>query len=330
MFPSRFGSRSLGLSLLTLLPFVSPLRGQGIDVRVESVRLLERANVISSIQQIGVNYQHDVTFHSFGVDGVAKDGRFTAIFSGRISRFEWSFGDFHAVVLHYPEKKVQDPDYQPEPVEALEMDRLTPVLIGQFDQSDTIESIRDASLSGRPAKCIEFETVNGRSSESNEVCIDAERGTLLRWQVGNERTEDSDYLQFQGVWLPAHIEHYINGQLRMVIDQTFQVIPGPIDWESLTPAHALTFRPCDEFKRAVVQSAPQPASAGAGPWYDVAVNAVVGVDGRVHDPSVLPEGKPELEAEALKLVSGWSFSPAVCNGKTIPVNARLVVHFPPQ
>jgi len=32
----------------------------------------------------------------------------------------------------------------------------------------------------------------------------------------------------------------------------------------------------------------------------------------------------------VQIVSGWVFSPAVCNGKAIPVAADLVVNFPPQ
>lgn len=316
--------------LVLLFVFVPELPAQGIDVRVQAIRLLDRADVLSSTRQIGVNYEHNVTFRAFGVDGSEKDGQFTAIFSRGIVRFETNFGDYHCVVLHFPDKIVQGSQYQPEPPEAMEMDRLTPLWTGRFDHSDTIESIDDATLSGRPAKCIQFETVNGRSSEANQICIDAERGTLLRWNVGNSLVNDSGYMQFQGVWLPSHIEHYINGQLRMVIDQTFQVIDHPIDWASLTPAHAVTLHRCHQYKPAYVESEPQPTSAGAGPWYNITVHAVVGQDGHVYHAAVLPEGKPDLEKQAEQIVSGWIFSPAVCNGKTIPVNATLIVHFPPQ
>ncbi|MGH9733500.1 MAG: energy transducer TonB [Candidatus Acidiferrales bacterium] len=245
-------------------------------------------------------------------------------------RYEWFFGSYHAVSIHYPDKIVENGDYQPEPTEVQEMDRLTPLFTGRFDKSDTIESINDASVAGRGAKCIQFETVNGRSAESNEICVDTELDTLIRWNVGNERIEYTNYSQFQGAWLPAHIEQYINGQLRMVVDQTFSVVQGSIDWASLTPPNAVTLHPCYSYKRPVTQSAPQPASAGAGPWYDIKVHGVIGEDGHVHEISVLPEGKPNLETRAAQIVSGWTFSPAVCNGKPIPVNASLVVHFPPQ
>jgi len=330
MLRSRFGSLALGSSVLALLVFSPEVRAQGIEVRVEAVRLLERANALSSTRQIAANYRTDVNFRAFGVDGTEKDGPLVGTFSGDIEGYEWFFGSYHAISIHYPDKIVQNRDYQPEPAEVQEMDRLTPLFTGRFDKSDTIESITDASLEGRDAKCIQFETVNGRSAESNQICIDAELGTLVRWNVGNERLEYTDYSQFQGAWLPAHIEQYIGGQLRMVLDQKFSAIQGPIDWSSLTPPNAATLHPCYSYKRAVMQSAPQPPSAGAGPWYDVKVHGVIGEDGRVHEISVLPEGKPDLEAQATQIVSTWTFSPAVCNGKAIPVNASLVVHFPPQ
>lgn len=323
-------TRSSVLLIALVFVFVPRLPAQGIGIRVEAIRLLDRANVLSSTRQIGVRYEHDVTFRAFGVDGSEKDGQFTGIFSHGIVRFETVFGDYHAILIHYPDKTVQGSPYQPEPPEALEMDRLTPLWTGWFDHSDTIESIDEATLSGRPAKCIQFQTVNGRSSDANQICIDAERGTLLRWNVGNSLVNDSDYTQFQGVWLPSHIEHYINGQLRMVIDQTFQVLQHPIDWARRTPRNTVTLHPCYQYKPAYVESAPQPTSAGAGPWYDITVHAAIGEDGHVDHPAVLPEGKPELEKRAVQIVSAWTFSPAVCNGKTIAVNATLIVHFPPQ
>lgn len=330
MFPSRFGWCALGISFLTLLLFPSQVRAQGIEVRVEAVRMLEHANALSSTRQIAANFRTDVSFQAFGMDGSEKDGRFVGTFSGDIEGYEWFLGSYHAVSIHYPDKIVQNRDYQPEPTEVHEMDRLTPLFTGRFDKSDTIESITDASLAGRDAKCIQFETVNGRSAESNQICIDAKLGTLVRWNVGNERLEYTDYSQFQGAWLPAHIEQYIGGQLRMVLDQKFTAIQGSVDWASLTPANAVTLHRCASYKHAVMQSAPQPPSAGAGPWYDIKVQGVIGADGRVHEISVLPEGKPDLEAQATQIVSTWTFSPALCNGKAIPVNANLVVHFPPQ
>lgn len=207
---------------------------------------------------------------------------------------------------------------------------MTPVLIGEFDRSDTINSITLATLFGRSAKCIQFETVDGRTHQSNEICVDEELGTLIRRNVGEDLVENTDYSPLEGVLLPEHIRHYISAKLRMEIEQKFSVMDAPIDWAALTPPNPATLRMCQLYRRPIIQSAPQPVAAGAGPWYDVQVHGVIGADGHVHEASVLEAGRDDLEKLAIQIVSKWVFSPGVCNGKPIPVNADLVVHFPPQ
>ncbi|HKM90269.1 MAG TPA: energy transducer TonB [Candidatus Acidoferrales bacterium] len=321
--------RTLGLALLGIFACSSVGRSQDISVRVEAIRLLEQANAVSRPSHPMPAVREEGTFRAYGLDGTTKDGQFNNLHDGDIERFETTFGAYHAVSIHYPNKIVQN-DYQPEPPEILEMNRLTPLLIGRFDKSDTINAITPATLDGRPAKCIQFETVNGRTHESNEICVDEERGTLIRWDVSPDLVEDTDYVQFEGVWLPAHIRHYINGTLRMEIEQKFSAVGRPIDWAALTPPHPHTLGTCHPYRRPVIQSAPQPANAGPGPWYDVHVHAVIGEDGHVYEAEVLPAGRPDLEKQAVQIVSAWTFSPPLCSGKPFPVDAQFVVHFPPR
>jgi hypothetical protein len=183
---------------------------------------------------------------------------------------------------------------------------------------------------GARRKCIHFETVKGRQRESNDICVDTEQGMLIRWNVGDELIENMDFVSFEGIWLPTRIRHYINGKLRMDVDQKFTVIEGAIDWAALTPPNPHTLRSCGQYRRPMVDSAPQPTAAGAGPWYDVTVHAVIAQDGHVYQATVLPAGRPDLEKQAVDIVSAWTFTPAVCHGKPIPVAGDLVVHFPAQ
>jgi hypothetical protein len=303
------------LRLLPLFPLANSfqLRAQDMPIRVEAVRLLERANAVSHAAHIMPSRKQEITFRAYRLDGTTQDGTFEVIYSGNIERYEIVLGNYHAISLHFPDKIVQNA-YQPPPPETLEVDNLTPLLIGRFDKSDTIHSITPATLFGRRAKCIQFETVNGRTHQSNEICVDEELGNLIRRSVGEDLVENTEYSLFEGIWLPERIRHYINGKLRMEIEQKFSVVDGPIDWAALTPPHPVTFGACQQYRRPIIQSAPQPASAGAGPWYDVHVHGVIG----------------DLEKQAVQIVSGWVFSPGVCNGKPIPVSADLVVHFPPH
>ena len=61
--------------------------------------------------------------------------------------------------------------------------------------SAVIRSIEDSNVGGRAAKCINFDTHLGVGIQANQMCVDAERGTLLRWRVGDELIENSDFFQ---------------------------------------------------------------------------------------------------------------------------------------
>jgi hypothetical protein len=320
--------RALRFLPVFLLMVSLTLLAQDMPVRVEAIRLLERANAVSRPARTMPNYRLDVTFRAYRLDGTTQDGTYSVIYSGDKEWYEIAFGNYHAISLHFPDKIVQNA-YQPPPPETLEVDNLVPVLLGRFDKSDTIHSITPATLFGRSAQCIQFETVNGRTRESNEICVDEELGTLLRRNVGEDLVENTDYSPFEGVLLPAHIRHSINGKLRMEIEQKFSVIDGAIDWAAMTPPNPVTLRACQQYRRPIIQSAPQPVGAGPGPWYDVQVHGVIGEDGHVREASVLAGGRDDLEKQAVQIVSRWVFSPGVCNGKPIPVSANLVVHFPP-
>ena len=253
--PSFF--RAFRLLPVFLLASSFHLRAQDMPVRVEAIRLMERANSVSRPNHLMPNHRQDLTFHAYGVDGTTQEGTANTIISGDIERYEWFFGNYHAISTHYPDKIVQNNEYQPPPPETLELDALTPLRIGRFDKSDTIHSISPATLFGRPAKCIHFETVNGRTHQTNEICVDAELGTLIRWNVSEDLIEDTDYSSFEGILVPTHIRHYINGKLRMEIEQKFSVIDGPIDWAALTPPNPQTLRACQQYRRPLIQSAPQ-------------------------------------------------------------------------
>jgi hypothetical protein len=309
--------RALRFLPVLLLACSFHLPAQDMPIRVEAIRLMERANAVSRPAHVMPNHRLDVTFRAYGTDGSTHDGTANTIVSGDIERYEWVFGDYHAISIHFPDKIVQN-DYQPTPPETLELDGLTPLLLGRFDKSDTVHSITPATLFGRPAKCIQFETVNGRTHQSNEICVDDQLGTLIRWNVGEDLIENTDYSSFEGILLPAHIRHYINAKLRMEIEQKVSVIDGPMDWAALTPPNPTILGSCKQYRRPIIQSAPHPASAGAGPWYDVQVHSVIGDDGHVHEASVLTAGNEDLEKQAVQIVSGWVFSLAYATENPSP------------
>jgi hypothetical protein len=322
--------RLLGSLAALFSVYGTRVRAQDLSVRVEAVKLMERANAVSRPTHRIRNHKEEITFRAYRLDGTTIDGRGDNIIAGDIERYETTFGDYHSISIHFPDRIVQN-DSPPEPAEAFELEKLTPLLIGQFDKSDVIHSIRPATLYGRPSKCVQFETINGRTQQpANEICFDNELGALVRWNVAEDLIEDTDYMSFEGVLMPQTIRHYINGKLRMEVNQSFSVIEDPIDWATLTPPNAHTLTSCHDYRQPAIQSAPQPSDAGPGPWYDVQVHGAIGSNGRVQQATVLTAGRPDLEKRAIEIVSSWVFSPPLCNGKPTIVAADLVVHFAPQ
>jgi TonB family protein len=304
-------------------------RAQDMPLRVEAVRLLEHANAVSQASQLLPNRKEQVTFRAYGLDGSTKEGALNMIYGRDRYRYEVTIGNYHAVSIHYKDHFAQN-GYQLPPPETLELEELIPIRLVRFDASDTIHAITPATIFGRRAQCIQFETVNGRKRSSNEICVYQENGALVRLNLGGDPTENSEFTTFEGVLLPGRIRHYLNGKLRMEVEQKYSVIAEPIDWDALAVPDAVEFHQCAQYRRAIIQSAPQPAAAGPGPWYDVRVHAAITEEGRVVEAEVLPAGKPELEQQAIQIVSGWTFLPSTCDGKPHPVPADLTVHFPPQ
>ena len=324
-----FPRRAIFFAALLLISSLSAY-AQDLAVRTEAVKLMEHANAVSRPTHRTRPHKEETTFRAYRIDGTTMDGRADNLIDGDIERYETTFGDFHSISLHFPDRIVQN-DSPSEPAEAFELEKLTPLLIGRFDKSDIIHSITPATLNSRPAHCVQFETVNGRTRQpANEICFDDELGALVRWNVAEDLIEDTDYVSFEGVLMPQTIRHYINGQLRMEIKQVFSVVEGPIDWDALTPPNAHRLTTCHDYKTPVIQSVPQPSDAGPGPWYDVRVHGAIGPDGHVHQAVVLPAGRPDLEKRAVEIVSSWVFSPALCNGRPTIIGTDFVVHFPPQ
>lgn len=317
--------------LVVTIPLSLPPRAgaQDLVTRMEAIRLLQHADAVSSPSHVMPNRKQEVKFRAYALDGTTKDGTLEAIFTPDANRHEIVFGSYDAISITYTDQRVQN-EYQPPPPETLEMARQIPLRMVHFDNSDVIESIAPATLFGREAKCIHFQTINGRTLQTNEICIDAENGTLVRLSVGNEVVENTDFFNFEGMLLPEHIRHYINGTLRMELEQHFTRIDAPIDWTALMPAHPYYFHFCKQSQRPVLLSGEQPTGAGPGPWYDVKVQAIIDRQGNVEQANVLANGRPDLEKQAIAIVSGWKFTPAVCNGHPTVTNADLVVHFPPQ
>jgi hypothetical protein len=108
--------RPLGFLTALLLFAGIRLPAQDIAVRVEAIRLMERANAVSRPTHRTRNHREEVTFRAHRLDGTTVDGRADNIIASDIERYETTFGDFHSISIHFPDRIVQN-DFPPEPAE---------------------------------------------------------------------------------------------------------------------------------------------------------------------------------------------------------------------
>jgi hypothetical protein len=212
----------------------SILFAEDVKLREEAVRLMERANQVSLPGPVP-NYEQVVSFRVHYPDGAAKEGSYSRVSAGAAGyREEESFGDFHAITVRSGDRISSTVGWE-EPPEMRELREQLPVHLGRFDHEDVIRSIESTSLQGRPSKCILFDTHFGEAVQQNQVCVDAERGAMLHWQVGADTIDNYDYFKVGDLWQPAHITRNVRGALRMEIEQKVSILESTVDSNMFVP-----------------------------------------------------------------------------------------------
>jgi len=312
----------LGAQTATLRPDAQP--PEDPKLRAEAVGLLERANHISTP---AVWPPNEMTLRFRVPDpapGEAAEGEYVSSFGGTgLRRQEWRYGQYQPVQVRNGQRVSITRNDTPKPAVVELLPRLTPIYLGRFDQQDMIRAIVNGPADVR---CIQFETVFGDRSQSGEICVASREGWLLSIRQGDEITRNSNFFAFAGAFLPAHIERWVGSRKVIEIDEA--VVPKsdyPPDFFSV-PETATGFI-CQNFRRAYAENAPQPVQSGSPNVRDVKLLGTIGTDGHVYRLKAIEQAELELNEEAIKLVSGWTFSPATCNGKPAAWETVFTVHF---
>jgi TonB family protein len=300
---------------------------QDVQLREKAITLVERANVASMARPFAP-YEQTVLFRVYSRGKGTQEGRFTSVTIGpRSYRDEYEYGDFHLLVVVNGDMIADVGNRSVAPFEVRKLTTLNPIDHVSFDSSDVIRDIEDASVSGRPAQCIDFETIVGEKRDSNQICVDRELGTLLRIRTGGETITNSDFFSLHGANYPARIS-YDNGDIRLDLEQTMTHFDGTPDPNLLVPPpDAKIMYVCLAYLRPYGQNLPQPKPGNGTQNVDVMLHGTIGPDGRIHDPIINRSGRDDLNAEALKIFSSWTFTPASCNGKPFEVPADITLHF---
>lgn len=316
----------LRLWLMLLVSSTAVSFAQDVQLREKAVTLLEHANSISVPHEFAP-YDQVITFQSFTSAGTQR-GQFTSVVQGpRSYRDEYQFGDFDLLVVVNGSLIADVGDRAKAPLEVRRMTRLNRPYTARFDQSDIIRSIQDSEINGRPAHCIEFDTVVGEKNDANELCIDAQLGVVLRTRANSEIITNSDFFAYRDTYLPAHITYEQTG-LRMELQQLKKEIEGSVNPDFLTPPpNALVGNVCTTYRRPFGQVMTQPKPGNGSEKVDVMLHGTVRTDGGIRSISIDRSDRPDLNEEAIKLFSRWQFSPAICDGVPLEVPADVTLHF---
>jgi TonB family protein len=314
------------LLLLAVLCFPSVLFPQDIRVREQAVNLLEKANAVSTAVHLP-NLERTDTFQVFGNEAGTREGTFTrVVIQGTGRRDETTFGDYHVIEVHTGRTIAKVRSHELAPPEVEDLMRLTPIYHLNFDDQDVIHRIDNREVNGRAARCIEFDTITGQKSEANEICVDAENGTLLREKVDDELVENSEFFSFSGALMPG-ISYSFAGSPKMEIKQVMTPLTDATDNVLAAPPNAQMWQFCKTYRRPFGESMPQPKAGNGGTDSEVVVRGIIARDGRIHDAVVQASERPEFNAEALDLIHQWVFTPALCNGEPNDTEAAFTLHF---
>lgn len=312
------------VSLLLLSPFVF---AQDVKVRQEATQLLERATAASTSPHLP-NLERVDTFRVTEARSPDQEGSFSrVVVQGTGRRDEMNLGSYHLVNIFTHGQVAIEGASQIVPARLMDVDRLTPIHLVQFDSEDVIHEIVDREVGGRLARCIEFDTVRGQNTDSNEICVDPDNSTLVSQKLGHEQIENSDFFPFAGVLMPGKITYSYGGKISIEISQNMTELVDATPNVLAPPPDATIRKMCTAFRRALGVSMPQPKPGPLDSNFEVVVRGYVGEDGKVRQSVVQESDRPDLNAEALRVAQNWVFTSAMCDGKPYATDVALTLHF---
>jgi TonB family protein len=314
------------LTLVALALTATFSYAQDPQLRAQAIEMLEHANQVS-FSPSWPDLERVETFQVLDAASGPQEGSFSRVtIQGTGRREEFKFGSYHTINVWTSRglATVRTSEVLPPPL--LDVLRLTPIQIVRFDQSDVIFAITDSGEDGRPARCIEFNTTTGDKTNSNELCMDTQTGTLVRAKLDSQLTEYSEFFPFAGALIPGTIRNSFNGIPHLEISQTMTEITTPTPNVLAAPPDAQIRRMCTTYRPAFGLSMPQPRTGTVGDA-DVVLRGLIGADGRVHDAVVQSSERPDLESAAIELIQQWTFTPALCDGKPNDAEASFTLHF---
>ena len=238
-------------------------------------------------------------------------------------------GDFSEVEVRNADRiwKKRSTEYMPMRIE--QVLRAMPPQFWRLTETDVVNSIDSARLSGAAATCISLTIVSGESKIPVRICLDNATGALLRHERSGFEYEYSKNASFGQYTYPTHIEVVDRGIKVAEADMIFSQ-PGPWDAQTfVAPADFDSRKVCTRYIAPVIVHKEPPrypkGALEAGMSGIAGMKVHIGVDGHVYKPMITETAGSVLNAAALEAVAKWTYEPARCDGE--PEDIETTIRF---
>jgi len=251
-------------------------------------------------------------------------------------REEITFPGYHRVRVASQKKLWTAADLSFEPVRVYELCQLFDLRSQWTLQPGESANLQKAKMhSGVGTQCVE---VRGDMEPGREVCADASSFLPIRLEMlmpyNPVRTsfEYADYQPEIGKQFPRVMRAFEGKSLALEV-RVEELVPNLNPDESVfePPAQAVAWDWCADAEpaRVVEKSAPRyPQAARASRQQGVvSVYGVIGIDGSLHDLTVVRSAGQDFDSATLAAVSGWRYRPAMCGDIPTPFEKVIDVTY---
>jgi hypothetical protein len=141
----------------TLRPDAVP--AEDPEMRAEAVRLMERADMLTT--PVWPANEEFVDFRVLQpAPGETSEGSMKiGVKTPANKRWEFTYGTYKFIKVQNGSEFATFRSESAEPAALTSVRRLVPVFQGRFEPADMIRHIEDSTVDGRPARCIDFDTL---------------------------------------------------------------------------------------------------------------------------------------------------------------------------
>ncbi len=250
-------------------------------------------------------------------------------------------GDYQQLVIRKDGKWYRHENAKFTPLRITQLWTLMPPFCVRLTSEDFVRKLKDHRVGDSDARCVEYDTIRGKSKIPHEVCLDKTSAAMLSYSSTYHNGEEYVYLWnsyslFDGRLLPHHAELRelvsAKGLDRKIIEANFDYSSAKLTPASIVvPDGVQQDHVCRTKLPPSLKSSPDPIfpPGVAKRNMTVVLRIIVGIDGTVHDSQVVETGGRDYDNAAQEAVKQWTFMPELCDGQpeethsTVQVNFRL-------